>query len=85
MIRLSDISQKIQTASRQFPVGSKVCNVKVGAVGTVTGVPFVQELNDVCHIFLPTNYADCVNTFDDIDVLLTVSDSCRDAITNVKA
>lgn len=50
------LQQKLQIARYGFPPGCKICNYKIGSVGTVTGEPFVDL--DVQKIFLPVEYED---------------------------
>ena len=48
------LQQKLEISKEDFPVGAKVCNFKVGTVGTVSGEPFV-DLN-LQRIFIPVVY-----------------------------
>ena len=48
------LQQKLEIAKEEFPIGAKVCNVKIGTIGTVSGEPIA----DLRHhkIFLPVTY-----------------------------
>jgi hypothetical protein len=48
------LQQKIEIAKAGFPVGCKVCNVKLGSVGIVSGEPFTED--PPSKVFVPVSY-----------------------------
>jgi hypothetical protein len=63
------LEQKLLIVQYNFPVGSQVCNNKIGTVGTVTSLPLIDMRRQ--KIFLSVMY-DSNSFFEDFESLLLV-------------
>lgn len=63
------LEQKLQIAQYNFPIGSQVCNSKIGSVGVVTSLPLIDMKRQ--KIFLTVQYEKKL-FFEDFESLLLV-------------
>lgn len=64
------LRQKLDIASGRFSVGDRVCNYKVGSVGTVTGEPFADIRSQ--RVFVPVSYGER-ECLEDVEFILPVN------------
>ena len=50
----SELQQRLQIAKDSFPVGSKVCNSRIGTIGIVCDTPCFEPGIDT--VFIPVSY-----------------------------
>ena len=73
------LQQKLDMAITEFSIGSKVCNYKIGTVGTVSGQPIVSFYNS--KIFIPVSYGG-KDFFEDAEQIFVVKSVPKGARRN---
>lgn len=68
------LQQKVEIVKVEFPIGCKICNIKLGSIGIVSGEPLIETT--VSKIFVPVSYGDAVYQ-DDVECIIKI-----DALTN---
>jgi len=63
------LQQRLEIAEVSFPIGAKVCNLRLGSVGIISGKPFISE--SMTFIFLPVDYP-YGQVHDDIESLFVI-------------
>lgn len=63
------LQQKFEIAKFEFPIGTKVCNYKIGTIGTVSDKPFVDL--SLQKIFVSVIYDD-LNFHEDVEQIFAV-------------
>jgi hypothetical protein len=73
------LQQKLEIASFNFPMGTKVCNFKIGTVGEVSGKPFAAP--GLKKIFIPVVYEE--EHLEDAEMIFSVKVVKKDLHENI--